>query len=280
MPRLFIVFVAYGSAASSNAHRYLSQLARRLQPSALVVVDNAGAAAAWQLAGVTAIDGDNLLREFSGWDSGVAWLRQHHGLCNSDWLLCINDTVCRQSHLRWLTLGRGVRLVKLVMRSQPIGVPQVVGPLVWSAMGEPGPTGNAARRHLATYFFLMPHALYTDIGGLGVSQPWHVLLGNAWPQPLFQLPEDPNRNRLYNTWLGVDQAGGRGQWPGSQARPFSAENYEFLRAKAQCILLEQRLSAAIAARSAVANWALDLYPQALWSRLVSRVLQRLERLVA
>jgi hypothetical protein len=267
--RLFVVFVGYGTARSLKVNRYLRQLRELYRPAELVVVDNANEATQWQRGGFHVIAGDNRLREFSGWDDGVTWLRQSAELCDEDWILFANDTVCRQAHLRWLTLGRARRVIRRL-----IGVPAGVGPCVAGPVA-PFPTGSVCgfggpfREFVATFFFAMPYRTYRRIGGLGVELPWDEWLGASWPAPLFRMPREADYNRFCNDWLGCDKPGGVGDWPGSSGRPFTAANYPFLRGKAQCILLESRLAAELTAQHP--SLAVNIYQKEPWNEMWQRM---------
>lgn len=275
MARLFVVFVAYRSAGSPHVQRYLRQLRKRYQPDALVVVDNADEGLLSRRDGVPVIVGDNRLREFSGWDDGVAWLKHAAGLGEDDWILFANDTVCRHAHPRWLTLGRARRVIRRLVESTAGAGPSVAGPVVRCPMGEVRGFGTPFREFVATFFFAMPYRTYLRIGGLGVALPWDELLGAAWPEPLFRMPGEADYNRFCNEWLGCDQPGGVGRWPGSAARPFTAENYVFLRGKAQCILLESRLAAELAAQHP--RLAVNIYHRAPWNGMWRRLFRLIAR---
>jgi hypothetical protein len=275
MARLFVVFVAYRSVGLPQVQRYLRMLQQRYQPQALVVVDNADQAPVGQLGDVPVIAGDNRLREFSGWDSGVAWLQRTAGLDEGDWILFANDTVCRQAHLRWLTLGRARQVIRRLVDGNATSGPSTAGPVVPCPMGEVRGFGTPFNEFVATFFFALPYRAYLRIGGLGVALPWHEWLGAAWPEPLFCMPDEAAYNRCCNQWLGCDQPSGVGGWPGSAARPFSAENYAFLRGKAQCILLEGRMAAELAALHP--RLALNLYHPAPWNGILQWLFRQHER---
>ncbi len=275
MARLFVVFVAYRSLGSPLVQRYLRQLGQRYRPASLVVVDNAGGPAAAQVPGAQVIAGDNRLREFSGWDRGVAWLSAHAGLADDDWIVFANDSVCRQAHLRWLTLGRARRVITRALATAAGTGPRAAGPVVACPMGEVGGFGTPFRSFVATCFFALPCRTVRRIGGLAVDLPWDAWLGAAWPQPLFQLPGEAAYNRFCNAWLGCGQPRGLGGWPGSAAHPFTAENHAFLRGKAQCILLEGRLAAALSAQHA--SLARNLYHPAPWNGMLQWLFRRLAR---
>ena len=136
------------------------------------------------------------------------------------------------------------------------------------------------RTFIATYFFAMPYRTYVAIGGLSAPLPWDDWLGARWPEPLFRLPGETAYNRFGNAWLGCSQPGGVGRWPHSAGHPFTAANYKFLRAKAQCILLEGRLAALLTAcdpRLAVSIYHPEPW-NTMWQRLF-RVAKRGQRLV-
>jgi hypothetical protein len=268
MARLFVVFVAYGSANAPHVGRYLGQLQKRYQPKAWVVVDNAGKTLPWHRHGVPVIGGDNRLREFSGWDDGIAWLQNADDIGDDDWLLLANDSVCRQAYLRWLTLGRAQRVISRLVRSATHAGPNVAGPVMRCPMGDVRGFGAPFHEFVATFFFAMPYRTYRRLGGLGVTLPWDEWLGSAWPQPLFQVAGEANYNRFCNAWLGCGQPAGVGTWPGSTAHPFTPQHYDFLRGKAQCMLLEARLASALAGQHS--SLAVNLYHAEPWTQIWQR----------
>jgi hypothetical protein len=267
--RLFIVFAAYRSTGLPQVQRYVRLLQQRYQPQAMVVVDNGDKAPVGWVGSVPVIASNNRLREFSAWDDGVAWLQHTAGLHEDDWILFANDTVCRQAHLRWLTLGRARRVIRRLVDSAAGTGPLAAGPVVRCPMGEVRGFDTPFTEFVATFFFAMPYRAYVRIGGLGAALPWNQWLGTAWPEPLFRMPDEAAYNRFCNQWLGCDQPGGVGGWPGSAARPFTADNYAFLRGKAQCILLEGRLAAELSALHL--RVAVNLYHRAPWNELLRRL---------
>ena len=97
---VYLVLVEFGHMHERAAIELLIPMLHRVFPGAIVrtvVVDNA-------LAGRTdfeigheldRVSGDNTLREFSGWDRGLAWIERRYGPATGSIVVLANDTVVR-----------------------------------------------------------------------------------------------------------------------------------------------------------------------------------------
>ena len=101
MPReVYLVLLEFGQKHEQAALELLIPMLHRVCPSAILrgaVVDNA-------LAGTVEVEidheldrvsGDNTLREFSGWDRGIAWLERRYSPATGSIVVLANDTVVR-----------------------------------------------------------------------------------------------------------------------------------------------------------------------------------------
>jgi hypothetical protein len=100
MPReVYLVLFEFGQTHEQAALALLIPTLHRLFPGALLrgaVVDNS-LARSDEVAIDNALDrvsGDNTLREFSGWDRGIAWLERRYSPATRSIFVLANDTWC------------------------------------------------------------------------------------------------------------------------------------------------------------------------------------------
>jgi hypothetical protein len=100
MREVYLVLLEFGQARERQALDLLTATLRRLFPSAILRtadVDNAanGREARSIGEGIERLGGDNTLREFSGWDRGLAWLERRYAPAADSIFVLANDTVVR-----------------------------------------------------------------------------------------------------------------------------------------------------------------------------------------
>jgi glycosyltransferase involved in cell wall biosynthesis len=100
-PDVYLVLVEFGQSRERAALDLLVPLLQRAFPGAalrIVVVDNALAGTPDHVIDelTNRISGDNTLREFSGWDRGLAWLEERCRLGPQSIIVFANDTVVRE----------------------------------------------------------------------------------------------------------------------------------------------------------------------------------------
>jgi len=97
---IYLVLVELGQVREQAALELLIVTLRRIFPNVIVrgaVVDNAlaGDVEVEIGDGLTRLGGDNTLREFSGWDRGIAWLARRYAPAPDAIVVLANDTVVR-----------------------------------------------------------------------------------------------------------------------------------------------------------------------------------------
>lgn len=98
---VFLVLAEFGRTHEQAALDLLVPTLQRLFPGAMVrgaIVDNAraGEADAAIGDGLVRVSGDNTVREFSGWDCGIAWLQHRHAPAPDSIVVLANDSVVRE----------------------------------------------------------------------------------------------------------------------------------------------------------------------------------------
>lgn len=104
MREVYLVLLEFGQAHEQRALDLLTHTLHRLFPGAVLrtaIVDNAtdGGDAHAIGQGIDRLGGDNRLREFSGWDRGMAWLERRYAPARESTFVLANDTVVRADKL-------------------------------------------------------------------------------------------------------------------------------------------------------------------------------------
>ena len=100
MTDVYLVLVEFGRTREQAALELLASMLRRVAPGTrlrTVIVDNAGGGHPERAIGSEChrVIGDNGLREFSGWDCGLAWLARRYAPAPDAIVVLANDTVVR-----------------------------------------------------------------------------------------------------------------------------------------------------------------------------------------
>ena len=97
-------------------------------------------------------------------------------------------------------------------------------------------------RIFATFFMAMRYDLMKKIGGMITEIHYDKYLSSEYSEKLFINQNTPEYNNYYNNWMGCGKPGGVGNWWASSEIPFNSNNFDYLRVKAQMILLETSFS--------------------------------------
>jgi hypothetical protein len=248
---VYLVMLELGRRHEQAALELLVPMLHRVFPGARVrgaVVDNA-------LAGnfeievvyeqeIDRISGDNGLREFTGWDRGLAWLeRRYAPLPNAIYVLA-NDTVVRDDKLERVQRLPAERAQAAAARGALVGWVDAY-PRPFSLFG------LTLRQWVDTSLVIAERRTLEALRPLARTfVPDGALFAADW-RDVFREPSPLSENyRGYlKTWLfGERDARGEFEHNWYAKEPLSAANYDAFKAKIRCILCEHHLSALARAR--------------------------------
>ena len=189
------------------------------------------------------LTGDNSLREFSGWQTGLNHCRATGLIENSELVVFANDTFCHHNKFgpvtRW-AFRRGLRELQCAP-----AVPALAGETF--CLGRPySIDGLKADAWVATYLFGMSRSLLERMENLTPDVPLDNFYLREDNCVLFNDRISPNLARHIETWL---LGTGPARWPGS-GNSEGTRTLEQLRGKADSILCEKYLSMQALARGA------------------------------
>ncbi len=246
--KIIILFLVYGNKHVQSGLEKIEEIISRMFPSTntdyLVIDNNLPTSFCGKKANILTIGGDNTLFEFSGWDHAISYMHENMNYSNESLVLFVNDTFHRRDYkqgkdyLDFFDLSiinnkdvmnsaigylddfpRDVSLNGIKynnwIRSNifflPAHIVREIYPLSYSAIFEP----QAIFSNDPNYFWSN-----TD----SISENWKAYI-SSW---LFGTIN--NNYPEYNlNWL--------------KATPAGAENHEYFKKKALCILSEHYLSA-------------------------------------
>jgi hypothetical protein len=238
--QVHLVLVEFGQQHEKAALELLHPTIRRLFPGAdvrTVIVDNAQPEDGDVEVGnrVYRIAGNNMLREFSGWDRGVAWIERRYAPGRGSIFVLANDTVARpDKHDR--------------VRDTPPerAAAAVAGAIVGWIDEYPRPVelfGLDVRQWIDTSFVLVSAPVLQSLGPL--ARPVDDDLVFADWRRIFREPSPLSPN--YRGYLKAYFFGDAGasdfehRWYAQQA--VNADNFDAFKAKLRCVFCEHLLSA-------------------------------------
>jgi hypothetical protein len=239
-PDVYLLLLEHGREREQKAIDLLDSTLRRLFPGSrrqTAIVDNAMADDSHTAVDehVDRISGDNTLREFSGWDRGLAWLDRHHAPAPDSVVVLANDTIVRpdkSERVRDLPTERGA------MASQ--------GALVGWVDEYPHPV-----RLFATEFrqWVDTSLVITTRRTLSALQPLTVLMSERiFDDDWRRIFVDPSPlSAKYRTYLRTYFVGDRHDQEFTHGwyaqAPVTPDNFEDLKTKLRCVFCEHLLSA-------------------------------------
>jgi hypothetical protein len=239
---IYLVLVEFGQQHERAALNLLIPTLHRLFPAAIVrvaVVDNSMSMSndlEFQIERqVDRVSGDNSLREFSGWDRGIAWLEQRYTPPAESMFVLANDTVVRKDkHDR----VRDLPADRVSAASH--------GALVGWIDEYPRPVelfGLTLRQWIDTSFVLAAHRTLAALRPF--ARPLEdTLLFGEWPS-IFRDPSPLSENyRGYlKTYFFGDVTDSEFEHGWYAQTPLTPGNFDAFKIKLRCVFCEHLLSA-------------------------------------
>ncbi len=240
-PALLGILLLYYQPYAATAVSQFAAFLRSLDPAAcLIVVHNGASPPAHLPQGAHCIPGNNVTREFSGWDAGLRFAREMQLLASVRLAVFANDTFC--IHNRFGCITRRVLRRSFTRLLQAPAAPALAGEAY--ALHAPfSVDGMAAGRWVSTHIFAVSAALLAELGDLSPPGSLERFYTRRGSTVSFSTALSPNMAAHIETWLS---GSGRRQWQGVVAQ--ERRSLEHLQPKATSIILE-KLTAARAANA-------------------------------
>ena len=245
-PEIYLALVEFGQQREQAALDLLVSTLGRACTGAVVrtvVVDNAldGDGEREIADGFHRVNGDNTLREFSGWDRGIAWLERRYPPAPESIVVLANDTVVRadkRDRVRGLPADRAAAASR--------------GALVGWIDEYPRPFelfGLTLRQWIDTSLVLAERRTLGAL--LPLAQPLNDrVFADDW-RAIFREPSPLSDNyRAYlKTYFFGDRTDGEFQHGWYAQEPLTEHNFEAFKMKLRCVFCEHLLSARARARA-------------------------------
>jgi hypothetical protein len=236
---VYLVLLEFGQQHERAAVDLLLPALERISPAAHVrgvVVDNALSSNAEITFGpdLQRINGDNTLREFSGWDRGLSWLERRYRPEPDSIVVLANDTIVRAEKRDRLDVPSG--RAEAARR----------GALVGYVEAYPRPVtlfGETLRQWVDTSFVIAAH------GTLAALRPLARPISNedlfAGPRGVFKEPSPLSENyRAYlRTWLTGERLDPEFHQTWHAHRPLTEATVDAFKAKVRSFICEHLMSA-------------------------------------
>ena len=242
MPReVYLVLLEFGQKHEQAALELLIPTLHRLFPGAMLrgaVVDNALArndevAIDHEL---DRVSGDNTLREFSGWDRGIAWLERRYSPATGSIFVLANDTVVRadkHDRVRDIPADR----VAATSRGALVGwvdeYPRAIELF-----------GLKLRQWIDTSLLLAERGTLAGLRPLSRPIADELVFDHDWRR-IFREPSPLSENyRDYlRTYFFGERLDGEFEHAWYAQQPLAEDNFEAFKVKLRCIFCEHLLSA-------------------------------------
>jgi hypothetical protein len=243
---VYLVLVEFGRTHERAALDLLTSTLHRVFPGASVrsvVVDNALAGnLEFKIAReLDRVSGDNTLREFSGWDRGIAWLERRYGPAPESIVVLANDTVVRadkHDRVRDIPADRAAAASNGALVGWIDEYPRAVELF-----------GLALRQWIDTSLVLAEWATLAALGPLARPFADELLFADDWRR-VFREPSPLSKNyRAYlRTYFFGERIDGEFEHAWYAQEPLTEQNVEAFKVKLRCIFCEHLLSARARAR--------------------------------
>ena len=240
-PVVYLVLLEFGQQHETAALDLLIPTLERVIPGGTIrgtIVDNALTARTETAVSsrLHRLNGDNAVREFSGWDRGLAWIERRHAPAAESFVVLANDTVVRpEKHDR----------VRDVPRDRVDAASR--GALVGYVEAYPRPVtifGLTLRQWADTSFVLASWRTLEQLRPLARPMADDQIFAGDW-RAVFREPSPLSENyRVYlKTWLFGEHADAEFPHTWHACAPLTESNVESFKGKLRSLFCEHLLSA-------------------------------------
>ncbi len=252
------VLLLYYPQYARNAVEVFAAFLKSLSPDyGIVIVTNGNVPLADRPDVVAVIDGENSLREFSGWNSGLDYFKKNIQGDSSELLVFANDTFCHHNRFGVFTRAAFRKTFKAIMNRPAVAA--MAGEEFF--LGKPyALDGLASKSWICTYLFAWNRSAMAGMGPLTPQAPIESFYArNERGELVFSERVSENLSRHIASWLTGSTPT---SWKGVGAT--GASGLEKLQGKANSILCEKYLSAAAVSRGVQ---LVNVFPGTSWKRL-------------
>jgi hypothetical protein len=237
-PVLGVYLAYYEKYAEAGAGMFKQFLMRLDRNAELIVVCNGDVFCQLRDFPAHVINGNNVLREFSGWESGLDFARAIGLDLDSHLLVFANDTFCHHNNfgpISQFAFRNAFR--RLINRPESDGL---VGEK-WQFNGEYEVDGVKADRWVATYLFALSGSTLKKIGSMSPQLPMKRFYAGNSEQIQFSALLSQNLADHILAWLA---GGSSASWKNHANANVSS--IEYVKGKINSIICEKALSAKVA----------------------------------
>lgn len=190
----------------------------------------------------TVLIGDNSLREFSGWQTGINYLVERGGLGGCGVTVMVNDTLGVHGSPDFLRFFRPREIRRMLCRGMVCGY--VDEPMVPMTL-----LGKPVNGWIRSNILLVPDPVLISLGCVIAPPGWEKLFGDGAEMFSHASLASESFKKFILDWLVLPKSFEAGSRRWHSAKPWLPENYEFLRTKAKMIVLEILLTRNLDAHS-------------------------------
>lgn len=261
-----ILLVYYDHFASTAIRRFTKLVQSVASNSRVIVVFNGATPPPDPAPGVVHVAGDNSLREFSGWDRGLATATELGFLRDAKLAIFANDTFCFHNKFGPIT-RRCFRSAFRKVLADPGGL-SMAGEC-FELGGQASIRGLQFDTWMSTYLFGVSQPLLLQLGQISPDFDMDLLVRKTASGGVELTSEiSPNMVRYLERWMGLDGESGT-VWYGVHAGKASSADQRI--GKLRSILAEKYLTALCRSRGAT---VIDVFPSATLKQL-----RRIDRII-
>jgi len=244
MANVYTLFLVFGKDHVKPGLEHINGFLNRCyadNESHILIIDNAlenGLQAA--TGNHSVISGDNTCLDFSGWEKGLAFLKDHYSLNDDDILIFCNDSFYRSYSHRIID---GFKPGDVTSES----LQDTVAGFVDGYSAPVSILGYKFDRWIRSNFFIMTFNTFKKLDGIVFPLPPEEIFGGHAKQffsETLEISDDYKAN--LSKWLFGEERGCdeyMGEW--HSATNITPDNFEYFKKKARAILSEQYLSVKI-----------------------------------
>lgn len=184
------------------------------------------------------LEGDNALREFSAWDKGLAYCRDHQLLADDGLLVLANDTFCHHNHFGLITRRAFTSAFRDLLRKS--NEPIIAGE-VHSFGHDFQILGKSSSSWVSTYLFGMTAELFRRLGRLTPETDMDSFFTGQSEDDFISGPISKHLAKHIQSWLFSPER--KNSW--YRAGHLNYSNRNSYIGKAKSILCEKFLSAEV-----------------------------------
>jgi hypothetical protein len=239
--RVIGLLLLYSASYSERSIHLFSKLLNAIhkENTLIIILNQSLVMPHFDHADIHIINGDNHLREFSGWNAGIKYCRQNNLIPNNGIIIFGNDTFCHHNKYGIITQLVFANVFKKVLKK--CNKLLISGEVQCSSV-DLRIFSLKFQYWISTYLYAMTIPLLNEIKGVvpdvELNQCFHSSTSSSGSGFFTHHVNQPLAKKLLSWLFGT---GGNAKWHGAQA--LTEANYSMMVGKSKSILCEMHLSA-------------------------------------